>query len=214
MTEEAMNSILETRDNQKIIRHSRKRKLTELVFLLMFLAVGTIAIVFGAVFNDQSLFFRITMIIFGSIVLLIYSESFVSIMMCTIALTPEGIRLRSYFRWDEFNWAEITSIELEKKNTRVTRGKKISKFTLMELITKNDESVLFALFRFRVQETEQIVELIKTSFSESQNKELNIIETESSKEEKEQSKSEKPLTIEEINSKIPPKVEDFEVDEE
>lgn len=209
-----MNSILETRDNQKIIRHSRKRKLTELVFLLMFLAVGTIAIVFGAVFNDQSLFFRITMIIFGSIVLLIYSESFVSIMMCTIALTPEGIRLRSYFRWDEFNWAEITSIELEKKNTRVTRGKKISKFTLMELITKNDESVLFALFRFRVQETEQIVELIKTSFSESQNKELNIIETESSKEEKEQSKSEKPLTIEEINSKIPPKVEDFEVDEE
>lgn len=209
-----MNSILETRDNQKIISHSRKRKLTELVFLLMFLAVGTIAIVFGAVFNDQSLFFRITMIIFGSIVLLIYSESFVSIMMCTIALTPEGIRLRSYFRWDEFNWAEITSIELEKKNTRVTRGKKISKFTLMELITKNDESVLFALFRFRVQETEQIVELIKTSFSESQNKELNIIETESSKEEKEQSKSEKPLTIEEINSKIPPKVEDFEVDEE
>ncbi|MCK5182667.1 MAG: hypothetical protein KAQ95_00085, partial [Candidatus Heimdallarchaeota archaeon] len=114
----------------------------------------------------------------------------------------------------EFNWAEITSIELEKKNTRVTRGKKISKFTLMELITKNDESVLFALFRFRVQETKQIVELIKTSFSESQNKELNIIETESSKEEKEQSKSEKPLTIEEINSKIPPKVEDFEVDEE
>ncbi len=209
-----MNSILETRDNQKIIRHSRKRKLTELVFLLMFLAVGTIAIVFGAVFNDQSLFFRITMIIFGSIVLLIYSESFVSIMMCTIALTPEGIRLRSYFRWDEFNWAEITSIELEKKNTRVTRGKKISKFTLMELITKNDESVLFALFRFRVQETEQIVELIKTSFSESQNKELNIIETESSKEEKEQSKSEKPLTIEEINSKMTPKVEDFEVDEE
>ena len=84
----------------------------------------------------------------------------------------------------------------------------------MELITKNDESVLFALFRFRVQETKQIVELIKTSFSESQNKELNIIETESSKEEKEQSKSEKPLTIEEINSKIPPKVEDFEVDEE
>ena len=209
-----MNSILETRDNQKIISHSRKRKLTELVFLLMFLAVGTIAIVFGAVFNDQSLFFRITMIIFGSIVLLIYSESFVSIMMCTIALTPEGIRLRSYFRWDEFNWAEITSIELEKKNTRVTRGKKISKFTLMELITKNDESVLFALFRFRVQETEQIVELIKTSFSESQNKELNIIETESSKEEKEQSKSEKPLTIEEINSKMTPKVEDFEVDEE
>ena len=209
-----MNSILVTRDNQKIIRHSRKRKLTELVFLLMFLAVGTIAIVFGAVFNDQSLFFRITMIIFGSIVLLIYSESFVSIMMCTIVLTPEEILLRSYFRWDEFNWAEITSIELEKKNTRVTRGKKISKFTLMELITKNDESVLFALFRFRVQETEQIVELIKTSFSESQNKELNIIETESSKEEKEQSKSEKPLTVEEVNSKIPPKVEDFEVGEQ
>ena len=152
------------------------------------------------------------MIIFGSIVLLIYSESFVSIMMCTIVLTPEGIRLRSYFRWDEFNWAEITSFELEKKNTRVTRGKKTSKFTLMELIIKNDESVLFALFRFRVKETEQIVELIRASFSESQGKELNIVESKSSKEE-EQSTSEKPLTVEEIDSKIPPKVEDFEVEE-
>jgi len=95
----------------------------------MFLAVGTIAIVFGAVFNDQSLFFRITLIIFGSVVLLIYLESFVSIMMCTIVLSSEGIRLRSYFRWDELKWDEISSIELERKNARLTKGEKISKFT-------------------------------------------------------------------------------------
>lgn len=209
-----MNDILETKDNQKIIRHSRKRKLIELVFLLMFLAVGTIAIVFGAVFNEQSLFFRITMIIFGSIVLIIYSESFVSIMMCTIVLTQEGIRLRSYFSWSEFKWAEITSIEIEKKNTRVTRGEKISKFTLLELIAEDEQSILFALFRFRVKETEHIVELIRASFSESQGKELNIIKSKTTKEEKEQRKSEKPLTTEEIDSKIPPKVEDFEVEEE
>lgn len=214
MTEQAINNILEIRDNQKIIRHSRKRKLTELVFLLVFLAVGTIAIVFGAVFNDQSLFFRITLIIFGSIVLIIYLESFVSIMLCSIVLSPEGIRLRSYFRWSEFKWAEITSIEIEKKNTRVTTGKRIPKFTLLELIAKNDESVLFALFRFRVKETEHIVELIRASFSESQGKELNIVESKSSKEEKEQHKSEKPLTADEIDSKIPPKVKDFEVEEE
>ena len=214
LTDKAMNSILETRDNQKIIRHSRKRKLTELVFLLMFLAVGTIAIVFGAVFNDQTLFFRITLIIFGSIVLIIYLESFVSIMMCTIVLSPKEIRLRSYFSWSEFKWAEITTIEIEKKNTRVTKGKKISKFTLLELIAENEKSVLFALFRFRVKETEHIVELIRASFSESQGKELDIVESKSSEEEKKQRKSEKPLTVSEIDSKIPPKVEDFEVDEE
>ncbi len=204
-----MNSILETRDNQKIIRHSRKRRLTEFVFLLMFLAVGTIAIVFGAVFNDQSLFFRITLIIFGSVVLLIYLESFVSIMMCTMVLSSEGIRLRSYFSWDELKWDEISSIELERKNARLTKGEKISKFTILELITEDEKSILFALFRFRVKETEHIVELIKASFSESQGKELNIVESKSSKEEKEQ-----PLTVEEIDSKIPPKVENFEVDEE
>ncbi len=214
LTDKTMNDILETKDDQKIIRHSRKRKLTELVFLLMFLAVGTIAIVFGAVFNEQSLFFRITLIIFGSIVLIIYSESFVSIMMCTIILTQEGIRLRSYFSWSEFKWTEITSIEIEKKNTRVTKGEKISKFTLLELIAEDEQSILFALFRFRVKETEFIVELIRASFSESQGKELNIIESKTSKEEKEQRKSEKPLTADEIDSKIPPKVEDFEVEEE
>lgn len=214
LTDKTMNDILETKDDQKIIRHSRKRKLTELVFLLMFLAVGTIAIVFGAVFNEQSLFFRITLIIFGSIVLIIYSESFVSIMMCTIILTQEGIRLRSYFSWSEFKWTEITSIEIEKKNTRVTKGEKISKFTLLELIAEDEQSILFALFRFRVKETEFIVELIRASFSESQGKELNIIESKTSKEEKEQRKSEKSLTADEIDSKIPPKVEDFEVEEE
>ncbi|MHA1587091.1 MAG: hypothetical protein ACTSUW_07085 [Candidatus Heimdallarchaeota archaeon] len=212
MTDKGMNDILETRDNQKIIKHSRKRKLTELIFLLMFLAVGTIAIVFGAVFNDQTLFFRITLIIFGSIVLIIYLESFVSIMMCTIVLSPKEIRFRSYFSWSEFNWDEITSIEIEKKNTRATKGKKISKFTLLELIAEDDKTVLFALFRFRVKETEQIVELIRASFSESQGKELNIVESKSSKEE-EQNTSEIPLTVDEIDSKIPPKVEDFEVEE-
>ncbi|MHA1155969.1 MAG: hypothetical protein ACTSQK_07660 [Candidatus Heimdallarchaeota archaeon] len=212
MTDKGMNDILETRDNQKIIKHSRKRKLTELIFLLMFLAVGTIAIVFGAVFNDQTLFFRITLIIFGSIVLIIYLESFVSIMMCTIVLSPKEIRFRSYFSWSEFNWDEITSIEIEKKNIRATKGKKISKFTLLELIAEDDKTVLFALFRFRVKETEQIVELIRASFSESQGKELNIVESKSSKEE-EQSTSEIPLTVDEIDSKIPPKVEDFEVEE-
>ena len=154
------------------------------------------------------------MIIFGSIVLIIYSESFVSIMMCKIVLTQEGIRLRSYFRWSEFKWAEITSIEIDKKNTRVTKGEKISKFTLLELIAEDEQSILFALFRFRVKETEFIVELIRESFSESQGKELNIIDSKTSKEEKEQRKSEKPLTADEIDSKIPPKVEDFELEEE
>jgi len=88
-------------------------------------------------------------------------------------------------------------------------GEKISKFTILELITEDEKSILFALFRFRVKETEHIVELIKASFSESQGKELNIVETKSSKDENEQ-----PLTVEEIDSKIPPKVENFEVDEE
>jgi len=214
LTDQTKNSILETIDDQKIIRHSTKRKITEFVFLLMFLAVGTIAIVFGAVFKDQTLFFRITLIIFGSIVLLIYLESFVSIMTCKIVISPEGIRHRSYFIWSEFKWDEITSIEIEKKNTRVTKGEKISKFTLVKLITEDEKSDLFALFRFRVKETEQIVEIISSSFTESQGKELNIVESKSSKEEKEQRISEKPITAEEIDSQIPPKVENFEVAEE
>jgi hypothetical protein len=209
-----MNDILETNNDQKIIQHSRKRKITELIFLLMFLAVGTIAIVFGAVFDTQTIFFRVTLIIFGSIVLLIYSESFVSIMMCKIIIDSDGIYLRSYFAWSELKWAEISSIEIQKKNTRVLKGEKIAKYTLLELIGINEEVILFALFRFRVKETEQIVEIIKESFAKSQGKELNIIETITSKEEKAQAKSEKPLTSEEIESQIPPKVEDFEVGEE
>lgn len=208
-----MSDILETIDDQKIIRHSRRRRITELVFLLMFLAVGTIAIVFGSVFNTQTVFFRVTLIIFGSVVLLIYSESFTSIIMCKIIIDSEGIKLRSYFKWSELKWAEISSIEIEKKNTRVAKGEKIAKYTLLELIDFDENSILFALFRFRVKETEQIVEIIRESFAKSQGKELSITEIKISKDEA-PVKSKEPITVEEIESQIPPKVEDFEVDED
>jgi hypothetical protein len=214
MTEQAFESIFQTKEDTKIIQHSRKRRLTEFVFLLMFIAIGTIAIVFGAVFNEQSKFFRITLIIFGSVVFLIYLESFISIMMCKIVISPDELRFRSYFSWKKNKWSEIASIEIEKKKTRTTKGEKITKFTMLEIITTDGISTLFPLFRFRVQETELIVDLIKESYEENQGKNLSITEISRSKDAEMPKEAEKPITDEEIESQIPPKVEDFEVGEE
>jgi len=214
MTEQTFDSIIETKENTIIIRHSRKRRLTEFVFLLMFLAIGILAIVFGAVFNEQSIFFRVTLIIFGSVVFLIYLESFISIIMCKIILNPEELRLRSYFIWKERKWSEIVSIEIAKKSTKTARGEKVSKFTLIEIISEDESSILFPLFRYKLPETELIVDIIKKSYEKNQGKKLSITEVSKSKNEEILQLSEKTLTAEEIDAQIPPKVEDYEVGEE
>ncbi len=205
MSDTSSNNFLTERNGEQILKHSTRRRILELVFMLIFLAVGVMAIVFGAIFTDQSNFFRIALIILGCIIALIYLESFISIMLNKIIVSSEGIKLRSFFRWNVVSWVEIESFEAERKGTKPTKEGMDTRYSSMQINTVSGEQILFPIFRFRPQEAEIIIAVIKETYKQTQSKRLleEVVKPKS---------PDPPITNEEIEKQIPPKVNENEIE--
>ncbi|NHJ88102.1 MAG: hypothetical protein FK734_21735 [Asgard group archaeon] len=204
-------SIIQQNDEQIIIGHSNRRKLIETSFFILFCAIGIFAIVFGFLFAEESLYFRIPLIIIGFAIILLYLEAITSIFSNKIVLNKNEIKVRLYFKWQQIEWSKIKCINLEKKNASRKSDTKIEKYISIELVNFNDEIILYPLFKFRAYESVMIVEAINNFFQISKAGELNSISL------SDITLAPKAKTIEmtneEIDKMIPPKVEDYEVGE-
>lgn len=208
MNSSTFRSIFFEENNQKIIKHSQYRKIRELIILLIFSTIGIGAIVVGIIFNEQSYFFRISLIIIGIIVVLLFSESFLTLMTNRIILTLEAIKFKRYFSWKIIELEKIISIELEKRTTRFSKENATPRFVNLIINTKTSEPIYFSLTRFRTDEAYQIVETIKKHYQEVRNESL--VELKSS----DTITHNKPLSEREISKQIPPKVEEIELEED
>jgi hypothetical protein len=206
MGSSSIRALLIEKNGLKILRHSVMRKLIEIFILILFLAIAIIAIVFGSIFIDQPLLFRISLIILGIIILFLFGESFLTLMTIQIVLTNNEIKIRKYFSWKSIPWKDIITFEIEKRTPRTSKENSIPRY--INLIIKSDihEDTTFPLHRFRSTEAHIIIETIKDEYKQIMNKELTdtnekiVID-------------DKPLSEEEIAKKIPPRVEEFEIED-
>ncbi|HUT81653.1 MAG TPA: hypothetical protein VMZ29_10675 [Candidatus Bathyarchaeia archaeon] len=206
MNSSSFNAILKEINGTKIFQHSIKRKIIELSFFLLFLAIGVILIVFGAIFKDQGLFFRISLIIIGSIIAVVYFESFLSVLVNKIILSEKGINFRSYFNWHFIDWKQLSSIEYEERRARFSKTEN-QPTRIINLEFKIDENnrYLFPIYKFRAKEAEQIVNVIQLIYHEIHGNKQEL-PTKKGKD--------SPISDQEIDAQIPPKVDDSEIESE
>ncbi len=206
MNSSTFDSIMKEIDGTKTFQHSTKRRIIELSLFLFFLAVGILIIIFGAVFTDQGLFFRISLIIIGSIITILYLESFLSTINNKIILSKEGLKFRSYFNWQYIEWKNLQSIEYEERQARFPK-KEIQKTRIINLEFKLNENdkLTFPIHKFRVKEAEQIISELQKIYHEMHGKKH---------EKSTEIKNKTPITDEEIDAQIPPKVDDSEIESE
>ncbi|MBN1330422.1 MAG: hypothetical protein JXA54_13190 [Candidatus Heimdallarchaeota archaeon] len=200
----SFNTILKETNGLKIYQHSNKRKIIELSFFLFFLLIGIILILFGAIFTDQGLFFRISLIVIGSIITVIYLESFLSVLMNKIVISEKGIDFRSYFNWHFIDWKELIAIEYEERRIRFHKSEEQSaRITNLEFKLAENKIYLFPIYKFRAKEAEQIVNSLQSIYHEIHGKNPEVSP---------KIIKELPITDDEINAQIPPKVEDSEIE--
>ncbi|MHA1211578.1 MAG: hypothetical protein ACTSSH_03865 [Candidatus Heimdallarchaeota archaeon] len=211
MSSTAFTRIMTESDGTKTFKHSQKRRLLELIFLMIFMVIGIATIVIGAIFTNQGLFFRIALIVLGVIIGLSYLESFISIYTQKISIDINGIYLTSYFRSYNASWKTIASIELETRKLRITREEedKDTRYTTLELILKDDERHVYPLYRFRANEASLIVDEIKNMFQQASG--ANQQKSGSSVDDSNTEES-KPISDEEIDARIAPKVLESELE--
>ncbi|NHJ46760.1 MAG: hypothetical protein FK733_03130 [Asgard group archaeon] len=207
MNTSSLRDLLSEKNDQKILKHSIMRKLLELLVLILFLAIAIIAIVFGIIFTDQPLLFRIPLILLGGVILILFSESFLTLMTIQIVLTSDEIKMKRYFSWDIISWKNITSFEIEKRTPRSSQKNSIPRYITLIIKSESQDDITFPLNRFKSKEALFIIDTIKEEYKLIMKKDLtdvseNIII------------DDKPLTEEEIAKKIPPKVEEFEIDDD
>ncbi|NHK30007.1 MAG: hypothetical protein FK730_01560 [Asgard group archaeon] len=208
MNSTTMRNIINDKDDQKIIRHSKYRKIIELLILLVFSIIGIGAIVVGSIFNEQSYFFRIALIIIGIVIVILFFESFLTILTNQIILTSKEIKFRKYFSWKVILWDEITSLEMTKRSTRFKKEVFKPRFVNLIFNTKTKEPIYYSLIRFRTNEAFMIVEIIKEQYQKVKNKTLVELNT------TDFNKKSEPISEHDISKQIPPKVEDFELDDD
>lgn len=208
MNSTTIRDIIIDKDNQKIINHSQYRKIVELIILIVFSAIGIGAIVVGSIFDEQSYFFRASLIIIGIVIIILFFESFLTIITNRIILTSKTIKFRRYFSWKTIDLENIALFEIEKRSTRFSRDSATPRFVNLIIKSKTKEPIYYSLTRFRTNEAYTIVETIKTHYQENKNEAL--IELNSP----EINNQSNLISEQDISKQIPPKVEDFELEDD
>ncbi|MFW9922767.1 MAG: hypothetical protein ACFFDW_05695 [Candidatus Thorarchaeota archaeon] len=196
--------------SEYIITHAKKRKMIEFLFFLFWAALGSIFIVIGSIFSNQSVALRIVSIVAGSIIVLIFFESFFSKLTNKIVLDDKMIKTRSYFFWTTLNLDEITSIEIEKKASEIMKKDATQRITILKINSVNSY-ILYPIYRFTAKEAENIVEIIKLYYRANIGSELKEVSLTNDSETKTVSGE---MSEAMIDSQIPPRVESFEVEDE
>jgi hypothetical protein len=175
------------------------------VVLILFATIGIGAIIVGSIFNNESLFFRIALILLGSIILILFSESFISLLTNRIELTSSEIKLRRYFKWNIVAWADITTFEIEKRTPQFSRSS-LPRYLSLHIKSIYQKDIIFPLQRFRSHEALTIIDTIKDKYENITKKVLADVHPPIEVDDK-------PITEEEISKQIPPKVEEFELED-
>ena len=198
--------------SEMIITHSKNRILIELLFFIFWAAIGTALIVVGSILVEESLGLRIPSIVIGSLIIIIFFESFLARLTNKIILKEDEIKTRIFFSWESLPWSEIQTIEVEKRSPDILNSRKPPRITILKFFADGEEALIYPMFRFIPSEAENIIDLIKAYFKANRGIELNekIINFAKGKNADEQAAS----LEEEIESQIPPKVEDYEVEDE
>lgn len=206
--------------SELIITHSKKRILIEIAFFLFWAAIGITLIVFGSrLVGFSELGLGIPMIIIGIFFVIVFFESFLAKLTNKIILNQKGIKTRIFIKWYSLSWIEIDAFEIEKRASSVMRSNWSSRITIMKIISNSGDQILYPLFRFTVDEAENIVILIKDYFKANRGIELNekIIKFSGKKEFEPTNDSDEnhSLRIEnEIESQVPPRVEEYEIEDD
>ena len=206
------NEIIIDGKSEMIIAHSKNRILIELLFFIFWAAIGTALIVVGSILVEESLGLRIPSIVIGSLIIIIFFESFLARLTNKIILKEDEIKTRIFFSWESLPWSEIQTIEVEKRSPDILNSRKPPRITILKFFADGEEALVYPMFRFNPSEAEKIIDLIKAYFKANRGIELNekIVNFAKGKNADEQAAS----LEEEIESQIPPKVEDYEVEDE
>jgi len=160
--------------NEVTIKHSQSKILMETLYFIFWIAVGCLSIVVGALTVNQSLAFRIIFMVLGVGFVLLFLVPFLSVLLNKLILTETEIRVRNYFKWETLAWSNLSLIQLERRSQSLTQTDDIPKTTLVEFVPEDDTvPLLFPLFRYKAEEAEQIVDIIKEYFQKNQGIALN-----------------------------------------
>ena len=156
------------------ISHSRSKILLETLYFLFWITVGCLSIVIGVLTVNQSLVFRIIFMVLGVGFVLLFLVPFLSVLLNKLILTETEIRVRNYFKWETLAWSNLATLQLERRSQTTSRNDDASRTTLVEFVPEDDsESLIFPLFRYKTDEADNIVEIIKEYFQENQGVTLN-----------------------------------------
>lgn len=212
------NEIIVDGKSEMIITHSKKRILIELLFFLFWAAIGIALIVFGSLLISESLGLRIPIIVIGSLILIIFFESFLAKLTNRIILNQEEIKTRVFIRWFSLAWSEIDTIEIEKRASSVMKRDRSPRTIMMKFTSNGEYRILYPLFRFVADEAENIVVLIKEYYKANRGIELNekAVNFSGEKELDSSNDSDENRSFnpeQDIESQIPPRVEDYEIED-
>ncbi|MBD3189977.1 MAG: hypothetical protein GF308_05015 [Candidatus Heimdallarchaeota archaeon] len=192
-----------------IIKHKIQQRWIEFAIFFFWLSVGILAIIFGALAITQSIFFRIALMVIGIFTIVLFFEGFLSKMRNQIVLNLEGIKTRLYFKWEFIPWEKVSSIEVEKRIRKKFRSTNNTiKPIGLEIHTQEEnKSIIYPLRSFSDKEAEKVVAIIKEYFR------LNCKDGEIFEKTFNSNEQERKLE-EELDASIPPRVEEFEIEEE
>ncbi|MHA1434946.1 MAG: hypothetical protein ACTSO7_13980 [Candidatus Heimdallarchaeota archaeon] len=157
------------------INHSRNKILLETLYFVFWVAIGCLSVVVGATTQNQSLAFRIIFMVLGIGFMLLFLVPFLSVILNKLILTEKEIRIRNYFRWETIAWSNLATLQLERRTPSAVRSNSDnSRTTLVEFVPEDDsETLIFPLFRYKSEEADQIVSIIKEYFEKNQGVALN-----------------------------------------
>lgn len=148
-------------ETEVIVTHSKRSKTKELIACIFWSIIGIGFIVIGAILVDESILLRIVAILAGSLLFLIFLESYISKLTNKIIINQEEIKFRRLFKWEKLSWDNVKSIEVEKRSTAFKRNENNQKLIILKLIADEENCILFPLHRFDREEADKILDLIK-----------------------------------------------------
>ena len=174
MASENTDDLVVDGKSEVTIKHSRNKLLLETLYFIFWVAIGCFSIVIGVLTLNQSLAFRIIFMVLGVGFVLLFLVPYISILFTRLVLTEKEIRLRNYFKWETLAWDNLATLQLERRGNSLTKSEGSIRSILVEFIPKDDsESLVYPLFRYKSDEADNIVTVIKSYFEKNQGVALN-----------------------------------------
>ncbi|MHA1842364.1 MAG: hypothetical protein ACTSYW_10360 [Candidatus Heimdallarchaeota archaeon] len=175
MSEETLDELIIDGKSKVTINHSKNKILLETLYFVFWVAIGIFSIVVGSLALNQSLAFRIIFMVLGVGFVLLFLVPFLSVLLNKLILTESEIRVRDYFKWETLAWSNLATLQIERRKQATAKSDKdTGRMTLMEFVPKDDSgSILFPLFRYKSDEADKIIDIIKEYFQINQGVALN-----------------------------------------